>query len=378
LLKKYLAVFLFIVIAPLISFAAEDISYDKAMQLKSEKNYAEAEKMFLELTKRDINNSEFWFELGLTQRFQQKESEALLSQEKALEISANNNDAKLEIARLYFWRGNRDQAKILLNEILTNKATNPEASELLARVIKAESAPEEKKYLWQLDVGHQYSHFSRVKQDSWTIDSLQIGRRINAKTVLNFRNENVKRFKQHDQYYEVGAVHNFSNRLSGNITLGRSPNADFYPRSRVGAGIEAKIIHKHNFLGDTWLTADGWYSRYQQVNISAFKPGVRYAILKDLTIHAQYINIIDENKKNLNGWAIRSDWQTPWLRLRVFAGLANAPETQNAVTINTKSRFAGIAYQLTPRLTAYLSHSRDDRENSFIRKTFDGTLSFKF
>jgi YaiO family outer membrane protein len=375
----FLVIILFLIIFPTISFSAEIFSYDEALQIKKSGNYSEAEKAFSSLIKKDPNNSELWFELGLVQRFQQKNEEALISQKKAAKISPQNYDAKLEIARLYLANKNYDQAEILLNEILAKQPKYSDASELLASIKKAKTAEKKsQKYPWQIDVGHQYSSFSRLEYDSWTVDSLQLAHWIKPSTMLHLRNENVQRFKQHDQYYEAGAVHNFNDRFNSRFSFGLAPNADFYPRSRINTGLDAKLIHKHKFLGDMWVTGDAQYNHYRDFNITVLKPGIRYAILNGVTIHLQHIDIINESKKHLKGWVGRTDWQTPLPQLRIFAGLANAPETQNAVTIDTKSRFIGTAYQITPRLTAYLSYNRDDRENSFIRKTVDGTLSLKF
>ncbi len=378
-IRTCLMTILFLITLPLGAFSAENISYEEALRIGAAGKHTESEKAFLSLIKKDPNNSEFWFRLGLMQRFQQKNDQSLASQKTALAISPQNSDAKLEIARLYFWNENYSQSEVLLKEILVVHPEYSQASDLLANVKAAQSPSQESgKYLWQLDAGHQHTSFSRKKQDDWMIDFVQIGRWVGSDTMVHFRNENIERFKQHDQYYQIGATHKFNDSYNGRLNVGRSPHASFYPRTRVDAGLEARVIHKHQFLGDTWLTGDVQNNRYQNFNVNVLKPGIRYSVLDELTIHWQHVEVIDENKKHLSGWVTRADWQTPLPQLRIFAGLADAPETENAVTINTKSRFIGFAYQLTPRITAYLSHNRDDRENSFIGKTFDGALSFKF
>lgn len=358
---------------------AENITYDLAVKVKSNGEYQKAETFFNELIKKDSNNSELWYQLGLTQRFQQKNDDAMESQKKALELAPENYDIKIELARLYSWKKEYKVAEAMINEVLTAHPDYQDAIELKDSITLAKNAQvTPKKLKWQVDLGYENSDFSRRPQPDWHQYFLQLGYWLKEDTFVHIRTEDIKRFHNHNEHYEAGISHIFNDSYNGNLSVGYTPDSSFLPEWRIKTGGEARVIFNHEHIGNTWFTAAIQHDRYIGLNTTVIKPGIRYEILDNLQIHAQHINLIDENDDHLNGWSGRLDWQTPLPELRLFTGLSNAPETENAVSVDTKARFFGCSYQLTPKITVHSSYSREDRENSYIRHIITTALSIKF
>lgn len=182
---------------------AQDFEYEDAINSRRHGAYQEAEKIFLSLVEKNQNDSELWFQLGLVQRLRGKIVEAKNSQEKALKIFPQNNDAKLEMARLYLAEQNYEKAQKTVDEILKKNPSYPEAQEISSNIIKAKSAPLDY-YKWRLDLGRELSHFSRVDQNDWQENFAQIGFRPRQSTLLHARFDDARRFNKHKRHYEIG------------------------------------------------------------------------------------------------------------------------------------------------------------------------------
>ncbi|MEJ2754628.1 MAG: YaiO family outer membrane beta-barrel protein, partial [Gammaproteobacteria bacterium] len=350
-----------------------------ALTLKKVGTHASAETLFLSLIEKDQNNAELWFQLGLVQRFQEKRAEAMASQEKALALSPENHDIRLELARLHSWNQNYELAESMVQEVLAAHPDYADAQALAASITRAKNAPPDpKSFKSQMDFGYENSDFSRRPQPDWHQYFLQIGHWMRDDTLVHFRTENIERRKVHNEHYELGIVHIFNDVYNVHISVGYTPDSMFIPKWRIKTGGEARLIFDHKHLGNTWLMVHFQHDRYTTLETTVIKPGIRYQFLDNWQIHANQINVIDENNKHLEGWSTRLDWQTPLPELRIFSGLSNAPETEDFLTVNTKAHFGGFSYQMTPRIAVHASYAREDRENSFIRHIVSTAISVKF
>lgn len=347
------------------------------MALKQDRNYAEAEEVLHALIAKN-ENSELWFQLGLVQRFQKKNEEALQSQQQALKLLDSNHDARLELARLYYWKGNYNKALALLEKILEAHPDYTDAITLVNSVKRAQHPVQGANYLWQLDMGYENSSFSRRQQNDWHQHSLQLSRKIADDMMLFIRAENLERFDIHNEYYEVGMSYTVNHISNIGMSIGYAPDSLFIPKWRLKTEGTTRIVHDNNYINDSWITLHFQHDRYKNLNTTVVKPGIRYTLIKNWEIHAQHINVIDENDDHLVGWSTRIDWQTPSPKLRVFAGISDAPETENIITVDTEARFAGFSYQVMPQVTLHVAYAREDRENSFIRNIVSTALSVKF
>ncbi|MCB2081571.1 MAG: YaiO family outer membrane beta-barrel protein [Hyphomicrobiales bacterium] len=354
-------------------------TYDEALRARKNGQFAAAEQQFVSLLKNDAKNAELWFQLGLVQRFRNKYTEAMASQKKALALSPANLDIRLELARLYHWKGEDGLAEKLTREVLNASPDYTDAQVLAATIEKAKRLPARPFHpRWQADIGHERSTFSRRPQPDWRQSFLQLGRWINKDTLVHFRTENLQRQNAYNEHYELGVTHIFNDRYSGYASVGYTPDSVFIPKWRIKAGGEMRILHGNSLLGDSWLTGHIQHDRYKTINTTVIKPGLRYAITDTIQAHIQHINVIDEYDNRLKGLSGRVDWQTPLSALRVFGGLSDAPETENALTVNTKARFIGLSYRFSSNVTVHASYAREDRDNSFIRHIGATALSMKF
>jgi len=159
---KYIFIILFLFIK-LDSLGVESIFYKYAFKIEQDNNYVEDEKKFLSLIAKDEENAELWYQLGLTQRYQDKFLEALDAQNRAIKLFPENIDIKLELARLYNWNMDFNKAESLVKEVLTAYPNYKEAEELEVRIkrnklfnINAEH------YKWNINTGYSSSNYSRV------------------------------------------------------------------------------------------------------------------------------------------------------------------------------------------------------------------------
>lgn len=358
---------------------AEVISYDRALALKKDGQFEKAEHYFTELLKKDPQNAELWFQLGLTQRILQKREQAFLSQTKALEISPTNHDIRLELARLNHWKKESDVALTQVNEVIEAHPDYQDAIDLKETILRAKNAPKDISSLkWQFDLGYENSSFERRTQPNWHHVFFQAGYWFTKKNLVHLRVENTERVNTHNQHFEIGAVHLFNKTFSGFFSVGHTFDSLFIPKWRFKLGGEANLFFDQQFLDSLTFTLHTQHDRYSTLNTTVIKPGIKYRFLKNFQLQAQYIGVIDENNDNLHGWSTRLDWQTPLKQLRVFGGLADAPETENVQTVYTFSYFFGASFTIVPQVIVHASYARDDRENSFIRNILTTSLSLKF
>lgn len=190
-MRKIFLILFFLQATPSI---AQVFDYDYALQEKKIGNFIEAERVFKILIESDENSSELWFQLGLVQRFQTRFQDALESQQKAIEISPENNDIKLEIARIYLASGDIELSQQMIRELLDDDPYYAEAREVQFRIERIKMPPKENYQKWRLDLGREESRFSRVKNDAWIEDFVQIGFRPEKSTYTHVRFDDVKRF----------------------------------------------------------------------------------------------------------------------------------------------------------------------------------------
>ena len=165
----------------------------------------------------------------------------------------------------------------------------------------------------------------------------------------------MERRNVHNERYELGITHIFNDDSNAQLSIRYTPNSVFIPKWRIKASGEVRLIHKHEFLGDTWLTGNVQHNRYKTLNNTIIKPGIRYQLLNDWQIQAHQIYVIDQNDNFLRGWFARLDWQTPLPELRVFGGLSDTREIDNAIAVNVRAEFIGLSYKFTPQVTLHAS-----------------------
>ncbi len=237
------------------------------------------------------------------------------------------------------------------------------------------SIPEPQPFAWQVDAGVQISSFSRVPQPNWNQEFLQVTHFLsNRETAIHGKATRYEQFNSVDQEYEFGLDHRFSTSFYGHLYVSGSPDPAFRPEWRVDAGGGYLLMQEKMPL---WFTLDARYDSYPTIDVETINPGLRIEPFDNWSLAGRLITVSQQNAATIYGWDVRLDGQ---IRegTRFYIGYADAPETVAAVTVQTKTFFSGLAYDLSPACTLHFGYAHDDRENSYIRNVFDAGLTYRF
>ncbi|ESQ93484.1 hypothetical protein ABAC460_00010 [Asticcacaulis sp. AC460] len=270
---------------------------------------------------------------------------------------------------LAYYQADFSTARTRYAEALTIAPDFDEARDGLNRVATAQAAEGPQ---WQVDAGTEYSGFSGSDQPDWNQQSVQVTRRFNAnRSAAHLRMVRYSQFGLNDGEVEFGLAGRLGERFSAYAAIAGSPDADFRPEGRIAAGGAVRVTQSLS------LTFDGRHDRYAAVKVSSAAWGVRYEPREGWAVSSRMIRVSPSGSDAQTGYDLRLDG-TIREGLRFYAGVADAPETVAAVTIDTRSAFAGIAWDMTDTTTLRAGYGRDDRENTYVRHGFHVTLSQRF
>lgn len=151
-----------------------------------------------------------------------------------------------------------------------------------------------------------------------------------------------------------------------------TPNADFRPQWGLAGGLDWRLRG-----GDaaTVLTLDARYQDFPTQHVTTLAPGlVQYVARGRAWITARAFGVIPEGGDLQVGWLVRGD-VAPADRYRLFAGIADGPDTDLGVVTDVTSLFGGFEVPLGERFGLIGSVGRDWREAGADRTDF--RLGFK-
>jgi YaiO family outer membrane protein len=237
--------------------------------------------------------------------------------------------------------------------------------------------PDAETYTWQIDAGIQSSSFSRVPQQSWNQEFLQVTRFFNNReTAIHAKATRYEQFSNIDDEYEIGIDRRFSQKLYGRLYISGSPDPVFRPDWRLDGGGGLRLSHDKAPV-PLWATLDVRHDVYPIADIETVNPGLKIEPLDNWSLASRLITVSQPDAATIYGWDARLDGQIEEGK-RFYIGYADAPETVAAVTVQTRTIFGGLALDVTPAYTLRLGYAHDDRENSYIRHVIDVSLSYKF
>jgi YaiO family outer membrane protein len=370
---KYIIIILLLFVR-LDALGVESVFYKDKFKIKKDDDYVKDERKLLLLLAKDKENAELWYQLGLTQRYQDKLLEAFDSQNKANKLLPENVDIKLELARLYNLKMDFNKAESLVKEVVAAYPNYKEAKELEVRIKRNKLFNiNSELYKWNINTGYRHSNYSRVSAPNAYASFFQLGNWVTKDTLIYARLEDSESFNNRTKYYELGVAHILNDIYNVSFGTGYSTDSELIMKSAASA----KVINNHKFLGDAWITTNIKQYRYKDIKVTTIKPGIRYTIIDNVQISGRYIKIID-NGKNLNGWDARIDWQTPIEKLRLFGGSFEESEMEDYKEINTKAYFTGFSFAFTSQVTLRMSYTHEEEENSSIKQVSLMALSLKF
>ena len=289
---------------------------------------------------------------------------------RAAELSPGDHRALLGQGDAAWTEQNWSLAKDYYAKAAERAPDNPTVAARLQR-----DAPIVRK--WRVDLDHAHSSLSR-NLPSWQETVLQISYRAETGTRVYGRVEHSDRSFAKDTLVEIGFDTQITARFSLSTGIAVTPDADFRQKWSVQVGARFKLREGGAHIGPTTALFNTKVSKYEAGKVAAFNVGLeQYCCSGRFWVTATSINVRDENGNFQHGVmgrvnAVFAD------RGLVFAGYAQAPETEEGRTRDTKSYFAGVSLPLTDRVDARANFTRDERENSYSRNTFGLGLAMRF
>jgi YaiO family outer membrane protein len=254
-------------------------------------------------------------------------------------------------------------------------ALHPDSQDVLARLARGNEQP----LRWRLDTLLSVSEFARRPVEPWYESLNQLTYSLDPATDVHGRVDVSLRFGNFDTYYEAGVDHRFNPDLAGYLYAGATPHATFRERWTVLSGGSLRVAKGGDIVGGTVLLLDLKDSLYRTGFVYSASPGVQQYFLRGrLWLTAKDINTFAApGMQYLPGYLLRLDAQVTD-SLLVYAGWADAPETDLNVTAEVRTIFTGLAWAQSPRLTWHLDYVHDDRQDSYIRHAVIFGPSLKF
>ncbi len=284
-----------------------------------------------------------------------------------------NSDAQVQLGYALIALGRLDEAERAFRAALAVAPAYADATAGLESIARQRSAAGARPR-WSVDLDGSYSTVEGAQPD-WRDGSFQLRYRASEATAFAARIEASRRFGRTDVYGEVGVEQALSDRARVYLTLGGTPDADFRPRYQIGAGGSLRITDG----GDaTVLTLDARQAEFASGDVQTLSPGIeQYLAGGRIWVSARWINLFDEGGDHRSGYLLRADGQATD-RLRLFAGLSDAPDTSEGIVVGTRSYFGGASFDIDPRTTLRLSVAHEDRETGADRTQLALGLGLRF
>jgi YaiO family outer membrane protein len=346
--------------APVSAQQAADL-YGEGVAARHAGDPARAADLLARLVAAEPENSDAHLQLGLALLALGRLDEAEGAFQETLRLAPDYADARIGLARVAQRRGDRRAALAALEPL---GPANPEAAALRASLRGAAgeagaSAPGQVR----LDVDLSYSDLDSPRAD-WREGAVRLQYQALDDIAVTGLVELSDRGAVSDVYLEARLDARLGAGRGVYVSLGGAPNADFRPEWQIGAGGFARV---RGGADPTVLTLDARQARYASGDVQTLSPGVeQYLGGGRLWLTARWINIFDEDGDHHAGWLARGDVMASD-RLRLFAGLADAPDTSEGVVVDTFSLFGGLSYELNPRSLLRLSIAHEDRETGSDR-----------
>jgi YaiO family outer membrane protein len=289
-------------------------------------------------------------------------------------LAANPNDLEglLGLGDVLAARGEEAAARRLYERA---QALYPDSQDVASRLAQGGEPP----LLWRFDTLASWSHFARRPFIPWYESFNQLTYGLTPATDVHGRVDVSQRFGTFDTYYETGVDHRFSPAFGGYLYAGATPHASFRERWDVLSGGSLRVAKGGDTIGGTVLLLDLKDALYRTGFVYSANPGVQqYFLSGRLWFTAKGINTwAAPGAQYLSGYLLRLDAQVTD-SLLVYAGWADAPETDLNVTAEVRSIFTGLAWAQSRRLTWHLDYVHDDRHASYIRDAVIFGPSVKF
>ncbi len=319
--------------------AADDFARGRELRLAGRP--AEAIAHLEAAAKTSPTDADVWLNLGLAYAGAERYSEAERALAEAQRLGPDYLDVQLARARVAYYRGDLGEAEARLAPLLAG-GENDEANEFAGQLAQAHrSAP----FTWRVDAAFARSDLS-AGLDGWRRGALAVTRRLTDSSTIGAYVERARQFGFEDTYVEATLA-----GRHGYVSVGGAADADFRPEWQVRGGVYVPA----RSLGDGWtaqLSLDASWAQYWSGDVRYLQPALTLA-KGGSYLYARWINSFDERDEYRSGYSVYGSWSaTPTLRLA--AGWAEAPESNQGVTVDVQAASLGAAVDLDRATTVRL------------------------
>ena len=304
-------------------------------------------------------------QLGLAYLALDRLDDAEIAFQRVLALAPGYGDARLGLARVAQRRGDFAAALAELDRLGPD---HPEATQLRRQIAAAAAAAP---WRWRVDLDGSYSDVDGLAD--WQTATLALQHRPEADTTVAVVADAARRFDRTDVYVEARADHRFAPGVSVHVLVGGTPDAEFRPIRQFGAGA---VVRVHGGPYATVLQLDLVQADYPGGHVRTVTPAIEQYIDGNAWVTVQWVNVWDRFRHG-SGWLLRGDYM-PNDRLRLFAGLGDAPDLDAGFAIDTSSLFGGVSLDLGNHLTVRLSAAHDDPRGPADRDTLALGVGYRF
>jgi len=377
-----------------------------------------------EAAQSEPDNADIQVELGLTLAGLKRYAEAAAAFRRALERAPGYTDAELGLARLEYFQGHFAQARAMAIQ-LAEREPESEAAALVAQIDKAIDAenaairaqelrkagkasaprkgtqalpprpamrpvaridlsggldlspPSTPATRWRIDLDGSRSTLSG-NRPTWLEATSRLGYEIRPGTTLSGGIQEAKRYGKDDTSLDARLDRKLSPSTSFYLQGGGTPDADFLAKWSLGAGGAVRLYQQAGLFAATMLTLDARTAEYTTGATQTYSTGLeQYLMGGRLWLTLRWIHLVDADGGHHNGGLARADVIVND-RLRVFAGYANAPETDEGLTVDTSSMFGGVICGLREHTDLKVSFAHEEREGRFDLNSVSTGVTYRF
>lgn len=416
--------------------------FEQGMTARQAGDFPLAIEAFEKLVQRQPGNADALLMLGTLYGFETRFAEAERTLRRGLDLAPDYHDIALALARVLAWQDRFAEAEAQVARVLAQSPDQVEALTLRARiafyrqrygqaeqdflraeelapntldslvglgdVAAAQGREQAARRYWlraqavdpaSRDVRQRLDRLGRGEGPRWRLDligslselsgdrppwreaSVQLTHLLNRSTDLFARLEGNERFERRDWYLEAGAIHRFSAALTGSLSLGGAPEAQFREQFALGAGLSARIAEGQSvpvdaveWIGPTLLTLDLRHASYRDGTSLTVRPGVEQYLLDGQLMLAGQAILSRQDGTWRPGWSARADLAPEaWRGIGLSVGYAAAPELSDGRVADTFTWFAGVRLPLPDgpmlRLDVAEEHRRDVLSRAESRRT---------
>lgn len=277
-------------------------------------------------------DADAWFEIGAAKSALDQRAGAREAYLRALDLAPANDDARLGLARLAWWEGDRAGARNWLSSISAARSRDQELIEF-QRALNTAGASSG---VWRADLAVAQSKLTQNLPE-WTEARASLFRR-KGRAGLGIGIEYARRFDREDLYLEGQVSYKFGG-ANWSIAYGGAPDASFRPETAIRLGAETAS-------GPWQFAVTAARAEYALGPVSKLDLRTVYDLGDAAQVFLQTGVVNDENDDNHFGYGLGANW-----RLRsgpaLDVGWSDSAESSEGFTVDVQAVTAGITFELS-------------------------------